>query len=628
MKMKCMSALVVLGIACALMAGCARATEAESAVQENETAAANAEEKQEEVSAVSAAGYEEKNVPVFNEKLTDQTVPLRFYSEAPHVAYMGIRQYFDLMLGGGLVLQEDGEGIYTLTNAAGAKANVDTAKGIVSIEDMPSFVNYYQEAYAGRAGSFKDSMAPYLKLREVVYEGDPAPVEFDLGSLGIAVYGDGDDVWLPVSVLTSWLSDIAQNRVVYNGRFLYMCRESNAYAQDNSCFDTEYYDSILTGGDRADDLTAYTYAELGFIFRYMYGYPGRTGLDDEILRNEGFDAALAAAGDEGEKLRESLSSKNFSDFWFGMFSLSNGLLEDGHNYTSLEIGVVDADETEKYKTFREYTWDKLSESHLSEFTMGLLQASSGIHDARPMELEESKYYRSGDTAVIVLDAFTVDESGWNAYYSDEGELPDDTMGTAAKGLIKASEDGVSNVLLDVSANMGGYSDSVAGVLSLMTGRDYLCGYDELSKQSFKIYFDVDRNLDGKIDEKEKKVNYDFNYAVMTSNCSFSCGNLFPFLVRDEGGMVIGGKSGGGSCSVQKAVLSEGFEINISGSKFKLTNSEGDDLEEGISPDVEIKAEVRNETNEFTGQEMPVRDYSKFGETDEICKSVSEWYAKQ
>lgn len=183
------------------------------------------------------------------------------------------------------------------------------------------------------------------------------------------------------------------------------------------------------------------------------------------------------------------------------------------------------------------------------------------------------------------------------------------------------------MVFDLATNPGGYSDSVAGALSLMTGRDHLRGYDELSKQYFDVYFDVDRNLDGEFNAEDEVVSYDFNYAALTSGASFSCGNLFPFLVKEEGGMVIGDRSGGGSCSVQKASLSEGFEITISGCKFKLTDENGTDLEPGVTPDVQLEIDTKKEINEITGEEMETQDYSAFGDLDGICETVSGWFVQ-
>ena len=570
--------------------------------------------------------YIQRTVNVIREESAGETAQLRFYKDAPNVAYMGITEYFDLMLGGGLSVQDHGDGTYTLTNAAGAQASVDIGRDTVVSENLPAFVNYYEAAKEGTPSSFKDSPAPYLKLREVVYEGEPEKVEFNLGKLGIEIRGDANDVWFPVSILSSWLTDIAQNRVLYNGNNLYICCSKSPYEMDNNYYNTKYYDGILSGEDRAQDLTQYSYGDLGFIFQYIYGYPGRTQFDPVILREEGLDAALAASDDSVKEIRKQLMSKDFREFWFGMYRLSEGPLEDGHNNTSLSIGVLDA-EQEKYNAFREYTWSKFDSFGVSDFVNKISIANQGIYSVRTEEYMSSGYHRYGDTAVILLRSFSVDEDGWYAYFSGQGEIPDDTMGTAAMGLMRASkEGGVKNIVFDLSTNPGGYSDSVAGVLSLMTGRDYLRGYDELSKQYFNVYFDIDRNLDGEINDEDDEVSYDFNYAVMTSGASFSCGNLFPFLVREEGGMVIGDRSGGGSCSVQKAVLSEGFEISISGSKFKLTDNSGSDLEAGAAPDVQLEIGTKKEANEFTGEEMEVLDYSAFGDLDGICGTVSEWFA--
>ena len=623
-KKRLVSFITVLAVICTVLCGPAGCTGVHASGKEE---AVRADAGAEQTSDIKD-GYSVKSVQIFRETLTDETVELRFYNEAPNVAYMGIGRYFDLMLGGGLQVESSGDGLYTLTNAAGAKAEADTNKGIVTAADLPAFENYYDDAREGRQSSFKDSAAPYLRLREVIYEGEPEPVTFDFGKLGIELYGDDSDVWFPVSILSTWFSDIAQNRVLYNGNYLYVCLNETPYELDQSYYSTEYYDRILTGGERASDLTAYSYGELGFIFRYIYGYPGTTKLDARILREEGLDEALQALGESGETMRKDLTSTDFRDFWFGMFALSAGPLEDGHNNTTLTIGVVDASDTEKYKQFREYVWARYDEYGISEFIRKLSDTNSAIYGARPEEYGGSGYYQTGDTAVIFLRSFSLDEEAWEEYYDNGGELPNDLMGTVAKGLRRASQDGgIRNVVFDVSTNPGGYSDTVMGALSLMTGRDYLCGYNTLSNQYFKVYFDVDRNLDGEINEEDEAVHYDFNYAVLTSRASFSCGNLFPFLVKEEGGMVIGEKSGGGVCSIQKAVLSEGFEISISGGKFKLTDNSGSDLEKGIEPDVPLAVGMNKQTNEITGEEMEIPDYSSYGDLDGICEAVSSWFSK-
>ena len=406
--------------------------------------------------AAESAEYAVRDVKIFDGEPTDRTIPLRFYKEAPHVAYMGIREYFDLMLGGGLTVTDHGDGTFTLTNAKGAEADVDTVKGIVTMEDMPAFDNYLEDAKAGVQSSFKDSPAPYLRLREVVYEGEPEPVTFDFGALGIAIYGDEEDVWFPVSILSSWFTDIAQNRLTYNGKYLYKFSGESSYTRDLEYFDTEYMDGVLQGQPRDEDLASESYAELGFVFRYMYGYPGTTGLDPVVLRDQGLDAALKDCGELGQELIRELSSRDMRKFWHGMYRLSGTVLEDGHNDTSLNIGVVDAGSDERYQSFREFTWNAYSEGGMSELEQKLTKANLGIFQVRPEELTQNKYYSSGDTAVILLTAFTVDREAWEAFYRDDGPVPGDTYGTIAQGLMKAAEDGrIRNVIIDLSTNGGG-----------------------------------------------------------------------------------------------------------------------------------------------------------------------------
>ena len=90
--------------------------------------------------------YIQRTVNVIREESAGETAQLRFYKDAPNVAYMGITEYFDLMLGGGLSVQDHGDGTYTLTNAAGAQASVDIGRDTVVSENLPAFVNYYEAA--------------------------------------------------------------------------------------------------------------------------------------------------------------------------------------------------------------------------------------------------------------------------------------------------------------------------------------------------------------------------------------------------------------------------------------------------------------------------------------------------
>ena len=442
-----------------------------------------------------------------------------------------------------------------------------------------------------------------------------------------ALYGDKDEVWFPLSVLATWLSDIAQNTVNYNGKYLYICHQASGYQQDSSYYNTEYYNAVTTGQERAGDLADYSYADLCFIFRYMYGYPGPVSIDTGIMKEAGFDEALKAYGEEGAKYREELTSKDFRQFWAGMFGISNDLICDLHNGTELTMDLGDPQSADRQKYFLEYIWKAMADETMNERSSKVLGTISRVIEARREDY--GNYYQYGDTAVIRFDSFDVDRKAWEDYYKNGGPLPEDTVGIVADGLKRASEDGgIRNILFDISANPGGYTDAVMGIMSMISGKEYLAGFNELSRQRFRVYFDVDRNLDGVFDEKDRDVQYDFNYAALTSGGSFSCGNFFPFLVREAGGMLIGERTGGGCCSVQKAALSEGFDIRISGYKFKLCDDAGSDLEAGAAPDVEIPVGMKAAADEFTGKERNEPDYSAYGDIDDICRQVSRWFSRQ
>ena len=79
--------------------------------------------------------------------------------------------------------------------------------------------------------------------------------------------------------------------------------------------------------------------------------------------------------------------------------------------------------------------------------------------------------------------------------------------------------------------------------------------------------------------------------------------------------------------MQQAGLSEGFDIRISGCKFKLTDSHNSDFEPGIEPDILLELPVEKAVDDITGNETGAKDYSVYGDLDKICEEVSERFAQ-
>jgi C-terminal processing protease CtpA/Prc len=148
---------------------------------------------------------------------------------------------------------------------------------------------------------------------------------------------------------------------------------------------------------------------------------------------------------------------------------------------------------------------------------------------------------------------------------------------------------VKNFVLDISTNGGGSSDVVAFVTSIMCNKADIDYENALTGQRMKCTYEVDRNLDGKFDEKDAEVVYHLNFAVLTSSYSFSCGNLLPSLLKDYGIPVLGKQSGGGSCCVLFTPSADGFGYRYSTHRCRLVNKNGENIDGGIAPTYELEA---------------------------------------
>jgi hypothetical protein len=86
----------------------------------------------------------------------------------------------------------------------------------------------------------------------------------------------------------------------------------------------------------------------------------------------------------------------------------------------------------------------------------------------------------------------------------------------------------------------------------------------LTKANSELIYRIDTNLDGDFDEQDSfEGQYDF--FVLTSPYSFSCGNMFPYVAKaNDIATVIGQQSGGGACIVSFTVTPDGMPYRISG----------------------------------------------------------------
>lgn len=573
------------------------------------------------------AEYSVQTAPVIYGNEQTGTMDLRFYSATPNVAYYGLREYVAYLHNVELTITELENGDREIVNPNGSAIRVSPSAGTITAPDWASF-QFPALPYTTMVG-VKDSPCRWSYYSDIVFDDAPNPVVFDFAKYGIAVYADKDDVYLPLALLSTMFTDIAINYVIYNGETVFrpVLDLNNLAGLPAGYYESSRMKALLTGeAQRQEDEIDESYAELCFIMDYFFGYPGPARLDPAIAE-KGLDAAIRELPDgTGEALINDLHSPDMATYLLAMTRLFFELLDDGHTaFTGLSSLLA-----------QDSPYPKPGAKILSEGLEYLIGNSSMAKQGMMIQTTAQRaaawgddlYRECGSTAIIRLDAFNTDGAGWEAYYAGTGEIPDDAYGLTWKCLKKASENPeIKNILFDLTANAGGSSDLLMAVINLVTGDNTFHGYNVLTGQHEHAVVHNDKNLDGVIDEKDDEVKYDFNYAVLTTRLSFSCGNLFPFLMQEHGAVLLGEPTGGGSCSVQTATLTSGAVFMMSSYLWALRGREDVSVEDGCLTDLFIeRVEPENPTN--ANPRLSIGDYSAYFNDEMLDQMINDWFAEQ
>jgi len=367
----------------------------------------------------------------------------------------------------------------------------------------------------------------------------------------------------------------------------------------------------------------YSYKNLCFTLTNFFGYPGRTLLE-KSMKEKGLDQALQDYGKAGQMTRELLKSKDMYDFFSGTATLGCLLFDGGHTYTDLTtINELDTLNSfvQKLKPIREAKLEEFY-GYCPEYLP--IQQTREDRKALRKQLEslrvekigkDVRYTKVGNTAYCHFNSFMCDDSGWRKYYKGEGpkptidQYPNDWLVILTDAIEKAQNDPeVKNFILDTSTNGGGSTDIVTFITSMFANKPDMYYENVLTGQKMKASYEVDRNLDGKFDEKDKDVKLKMNIGVLISPYSFSCGNLLPAMLKDYGICLLGMKSGGGSCCVLYNPSADGFGYRYSSHRSRLNNTKGQNIDEGIEPDYQLEAD-------------------EFFDIEKVGKLIEQFYAK-
>ena len=547
------------------------------------------------------------------------TVTLRFYHDMPNVAYISVSHFQEMIYPGTTIqVQNLGNGKYALSNPFGT-AEVDTEKDLFMSNDYEAFTNMMGMVQQGMPNTTYDAL-PIIRWKSLDTSPKQVDVTLDYGKYGIDIREDGANVYFPFATISDLYVDGYIHMSDFNGQAV-MVSPNGAYSLDDGY--PAFFISPLLKETRTDDMVDYSYKNLCFTLTNFFGYPGRTLLE-KSMKEKGLDQALQDYSKAGQMTRELLKSKDMYDYFSGTATLSCLLFDGGHTYTDLTaINELDTLSSfmQKLKPIREAKLEEFY-GYCPEYLL-IKQAKDNDRALKKQlrELREEKigkdvrYTKVGNTAYCHFDEFMCDDSGWRKYYKGEGpkptidQYPDDWLVILVDAIEKAQNDPeIKNFILDTSTNGGGSTDIVVFITSMFANRPDIYYENTLTGQKMKCSYEVDRNLDGKFDEKDKDVKLKMNIGVLISSCSFSCGNLLPALLKDYGICLLGKKSGGGSCCVLYNPSADGFGYRYSTHRGRLLNLKGENIDNGVEPDYSL------ETDEFF-------DIAKVG------KLIEEFYTK-
>ena len=513
-------------------------------------------------------------------KCPDSTT-LRYYKDTPNVPYISVDKYYKEFFRTELDIVRENNNTLRYSLPSGSYFAFDytndvfTSNDLVAFSDHPDFVSSTSKIF--------------IQDKLNTTKSQPEIGTINLAKYSINVYFDDEDVYAPLTLLSSFSGSVAVYNIAYNGEEIFILDWYEMMGEQTTPDSySNYYTKIddLTEA-RPVDLANYVYNELCMSFDSYRGYTKQMVFGDELFQTLGLDGLLEQ---HHPKIKQYLLSADKEKYYQGLEALFAGLYDGGHTYLPNGSNA--------------YERAKSKASSVSEFN-ALLNKAENIYNKqaityysfyfdRPIGGRSYYYYHpeGSETAYIGFPQFRVDYEGWDDYYKGLGPAPTngDSFGFVLSRFKRAKQEGVKNIVIDICSNGGGDSYANIGLLSLLNGGvGFDCSKDTFNKYDMVDEYIVDINLDGKYDEQDKEAakSFDFNIGILTSYYSFSCANFFPACAKELGIKILGQKSGGGSCSICSQTTADGIPF-IRSNFVMVANKAGENIDGGVPVDYPIE----------------------------------------
>ena len=582
---------------------------------------------------------------------------IRYYSNSPEIPYLGIKDYYKLLLKktnskeiSDLTISTSDNINYTVTSLRQASIILNVKDNYLYSKHYSKFVNTSSFIKTGESTSYDGS--PWLKIDEVTSNEISHPKYIDFDDYSIDIYGDKNDVYLPITTLGDIFSGMNTLYSSYNRKDLYII---NGEANESRDTFPGYNDDLFRTTPTQDYMN-FTYNEFCLFYDHLAGRPSRNALEKYYDLSYGLDKALDQRP-LGRKIKECLKSTDTAKYIIGLQILSKVLHDGGHTRINPSNNLASENSPTGFcdwvtddlmnrlttmaqemniKSYEEISYaNQVNDidhvpSYARYFRKDALQTST-------VSLRGTNtYHEKNDTAIISLDDFMGEiesRNDWIRYYNgDTDELPyDDTKGgvitSVYKGLQRAhANPNIKYVAIDIAGNSGGSSDELIYLISILTKdkelRRSIVIKNQLDNNITTTKFKIDRNLDRKFDEEDDNFDLvgDLNVFVVTSTYSYSCGGIAPIYLHDLGIPVVGDNSGGGSCAIFMYTDALGFQNRYSSpfNILSLKRHSGIDYERHYVCDYFIPHPDTTHPNipkNYDGTDKVIGDYSNFFNLD-------------
>ncbi|QVK02245.1 peptidase S41 [Mycoplasma mycoides subsp. capri] len=376
-----------------------------------------------------------------------------------------------------------------------------------------------------------------LEFKGIKNENPIKQFKYHLGDYNIEMLKDQNDIYLPIVLLNQIFLNESNIQVYFNQQDVNVFRFAESLSDFSGIVNLKYSKANMQNSI-SKELKEFQYKYIGFLLDNYYGIKLKNLTSYKTILSKYESWILSNLNDKHYLATKQLIAD--LDDPHSAF-IMDGYFNKGMEYTKTKI-------ESKSKEHREKIWNE---------TLHLLAKFD------PNKIEYQNNFISSDTSVISFKKF--EES---------------SASHIKKSLEEAQKKGIKNIIFNITQNGGGFIGAAYEIMGFLTDKP------------FKIYNHNPLSKEQKVETIKSKYNkFDFKYYILTSPYSFSAGNIFPQIARDNKvAKLIGYKTFGGASSIGYFILPTGDIIQLSTNNV-FTSSKFKSLEFGVNPDVKLGGEV-------------------------------------